>query len=940
MKPTTFAVVDIETTGTDPKVDSIIQFGCVLVENEKIVSRFAADIHPDQPIPRQIQSLTGITNARVQKAPYFEDVAYTIYNLLQDTVFVAHNIYFDYHFLNEALMRCGMPELKIPGIDTVELSQIFLPTEPSFRLKDLADSLGLVHENPHQADSDAEVTAMLLLKIREKIRSLPIVTVEKIQKLSSCTGMETKNFIQKILETMKADNKPLPENLEVVEGIALQKKTVNLYSEDYYSDKEYPRTPSQKKKLFKGKLEFRIEQHQLMNLVQKHFTTDKDKDLVIEAATGMGKTMGYLMPLSYLATPDTPAVISTASIVLQEQILHKDIPLLNQILHQPIQATLVKSARHYLDLQRFAATLQEHGEGHVENKQYTLYQMAVLVWLTETMTGDFDELHMTNLSHNFWNEVCHHGIEYLSKELPFYQEDFLVHLHRQMKQSSFLIVNHAFLAQESLRKVPALPVSDYLVIDEAHHLGDNLERTGRQRFSSIGFEKYIHHLAQPGSLFDSINGLLEGYEAAHQFQVFRNILTDALTELEAFFTELLHLVPQSTQKKHQGKDSEEIVIESTLFAQLSEYGEKKLQKALLLFADLVSTQESLERQLLTRQDNWSLSERRNYFQLFTVFERTASLQKIFYHWAKDWDSRYIHWLAADKNGRGATVFIHDYQASVLTETFWYPRYQKIIYLGAAISVGKDRHYFPKRWGLPETKVKVLKNPYDFSKQVRVFIPDEAADIGKLGTSEHAEFVVKTIFQLARQEKRRFLVLFTSHELLQEVYMRAHLELLNQGREMLAQGIGGSREKILKRFFLSEDDILLGADSFWEGIDLPGDTLQLLVVTRLPFENPKRPLVKARYAYLESQAINPFYQDAVPKTALKLRQALGRLIRSEEDRGVMIVLDKRLVAASYSKRLLTAFPDGLSIEEKSMTKILEDTKEFLTKISTENMPSDD
>lgn len=146
LKSKTYAVVDIETTGTNPKEDRIIQFGCVMIEGGRITSRFSIDINPGRKISKQIQHLTGITNRRVQQAPYFEDVAATIYNLLADTIFVAHNIYFDYNFLNQELLRCQTPGLKIPGIDTVELAQIFLPSEPSFRLADLSESLGFIHE--------------------------------------------------------------------------------------------------------------------------------------------------------------------------------------------------------------------------------------------------------------------------------------------------------------------------------------------------------------------------------------------------------------------------------------------------------------------------------------------------------------------------------------------------------------------------------------------------------------------------------------------------------------------------------------------------------------------------------------------------------------------------------------------------------------------------
>lgn len=209
MKPTTYAIVDIETTGTNPKEDRIIQFGCVLVENGKIVTRFATDVNPNRVVSKQIQSLTGLSNSRVQKAPYFEDIALTIYNLLAETTFVAHNIYFDYTFLNHELVRCGVPELTIPGIDTVELAQIFLPTETSFRLGDLAESFGLIHDNPHQADSDAQVTAELFLTIEAHMRRLPLITMEQIGKLSVLTGMNTSQYIHQITESMRKNSLPL-----------------------------------------------------------------------------------------------------------------------------------------------------------------------------------------------------------------------------------------------------------------------------------------------------------------------------------------------------------------------------------------------------------------------------------------------------------------------------------------------------------------------------------------------------------------------------------------------------------------------------------------------------------------------------------------------------------------------------------------------------------
>lgn len=349
MKPI-YAVVDLETTGTDSTVDRIIQFGCVLVQDGKIINRFAADINPDRRISKQIQRLTHITNQQVSKAPYFEDVADTIYNLLSNTIFVAHNIYFDYHFLSNEFVRCGLPPLSLPGIDTVELAQVFLPTESSFRLGDLADSIGFRHDNPHQADSDAEVTAALFLYIEAIMRELPRTTLKQIALLSGQMGMQTSDYIHGIL---KEKGPELAEDFEVIDGIVLRKKTVPLFEATHFQE-TYPKVKTEKEQRFGQHLVYRKQQARLMNAVYTHYT-QPEKNLIIEAETGMGKTIGYLFPAAYLVTPENPLIVSTSSILLQNQIINKDIPLVNQVLQQPLQAVLVKSHRHYIDLQRFKA---------------------------------------------------------------------------------------------------------------------------------------------------------------------------------------------------------------------------------------------------------------------------------------------------------------------------------------------------------------------------------------------------------------------------------------------------------------------------------------------------------------------------------------------------------------------------------------------------------
>jgi ATP-dependent DNA helicase DinG len=916
-----YAVVDLETTGTDPATDRIIQFGCVLLQNGEKIADFATDINPNQVISKQIQKLTGITNTRVQKAPYFEDVAFTIYNLLADTTFVAHNVHFDYNFLTQELVRCGTPELTIPAIDTVELAQIFLPTQKSFRLNDLAEQFGLLHENPHQADSDAKVTAELLLLIKQKMNRLPLITMEKIVTLSEQTARETGDFIRHTYEQMKQEIQPLSDEYQIIGGIALRKKKVPLFEETLYETERFPKTKKAKEKLFGTDFAYRAEQSRMMNLVYTHFTEGEKKDLFVEAATGTGKTLGYLLPLSYLATPQNPVIISTVSIVLQNQLLQKDLPLANQICHQRLQGTIMKSHRHYLDLQRFKETLNHP----LPQKQYALYQMGVLVWLLETETGDLDELQLTNLNHAFWKEVTHRGLGFISEQDEFYPVDFLRHLYKKAAQSNVLIVNHAFLVQESVREVPLLPKSSYLIIDEAHHLPDIAGRIAAKKINSTLWKKQTAQLIEKEQLFTELQTILAPYaEEQRYLDIYPQALKEVLEEWEDFLFELGRTFHKNNEKIRE----QELLVTKEQLAQMSRAGQTHSQTIQLLLEELVTMQTQIQQTITTHLETFSLAERLLFVKLFQFFDQISTVQQFFSIFLNDWQARWVKQYIPTAPQQG-TLLLNDLAASLLPETKWYSRYEHILYTGGTLKFGKNRQYLPQRLGLTDVLFKTLPNPYDYEKNARLYIPEEALAIHNAQASDFAHYVASVISQVMDQEKRPILVLFTSHELLALVHEQLQPLFLAQGRELLAQGISGSREKLLKRFFHAQESVLLGADSFWEGIDLPGAALQLVIVTRLPFENPKRPLVQAKYAYLKEKGLDPFNQEVVPRAVLRLRQALGRLIRSEQDRGVMLVLDRRLVTAKYGKRMIKALPKALPVKEAPLADILTELKEFLT-----------
>lgn len=913
-----YAVVDIETTGTDSAVDRMIQFGCVLISDGQIVSSFATDINPNQAISPKIQQLTGISNARVQKAPYFEDVASTIYNLLLDTVFVAHNIYFDYTFLKKELIRCGMPELKIFGIDTVELAQIFLPTEKSFRLSDLSESLGLVHENPHQADSDAKVTAELLLVIEQKMKELPLVTMEKIISLSTLTGMDTKDYLTLIYEQMKEKHQPIHADIEIVSGIALQRKDYPILIENIQKKKAYPVSKKSKEQLFDGKISYRPAQSRMMNIIYRHFTQESEKNLFIEAKTGLGKTLAYLFPISYLATQEQPVIISTVSILLQNQLMQKDVALVNRLLPQPLVATVVKSHRHYLDLQRFFETLKQSNH----QKQYQLFQMRVLVWLTQTTTGDLEELQLINYEHAFWQDVVHGGLQTLSLEGEFYEVDFIVHLYHQIRQSNVLIVNHAFLAQENKREIPILPKSNYLIIDEAQHLPEVVKKIACSQFNLSSLKKRIKLFLSENQLFSQIHKLLTGEsESKRLLRIYKSALLNLLDEL----SEILYLVSYLLKKNdtfsfHVTKE----IVDDWLVR------EKLVIKKLdTLWLELMDIHQRLNQIMKKNQTKYLISEQLIVEDADLFFKEIEKTYHFFNQYTHQWENNLVKEIKIVRHKKETIILsINDLFGSIITKTNWYQRYQKIVYTGAGLTFGKNKRYLSNQLGIEDGQYKILPTPYDYEKQTRVYIPNAKNSFDYLNKPIFVDYLVDMIKKIIQIENQSMLILFTSHDVLKNVYHRLSSLFKEKNRELLAQDVNGSKEKLVKRFSQSSNSVLLGTDSFWEGIDFPGETLSIVIVTKLPFANPSDPMVKACYDYFENQGISAFSAEALPKAALKMNQAFGRLIRSNTDKGVFIVLDRRLITAKYGKKIQQTLPNKLIFQELPIETIVKETQAFL------------
>ncbi|MGJ7920009.1 exonuclease domain-containing protein, partial [Neobacillus sp. LXY-4] len=380
-----YVVIDLETTGNSPKRgDKIIQFAAVVIENGKITKQFNSLVNPQQKIPVFIEELTGLNDDMVHDAPLFSEIAEKVASLLEDAYFVAHNVLFDLSFLQDELIESGMNGFYGPVLDTVELARILFPTADSYKLSDLALQEGLEHDRPHQADSDAFVTAQLFINFLNRLEELPEKTLKQLAKLSGGLKSDIQMLLEDLLEHKQQRVEIIKPELEIYRGLAI-KKSQSLDDDKKQNTANYPFSEAEKESLMKNAFPvYEKRQGQFLMMDSIYHSFQSGQHALIEAGTGVGKSLAYLIPGAIFAKQTGQSVvISTYTTQLQQQLMEKDIPLLKKMLPFPIKTCLLKGRGHYISLAKFEQSLVEEDD----NYDTTLTKMQILIWLTETQTG-------------------------------------------------------------------------------------------------------------------------------------------------------------------------------------------------------------------------------------------------------------------------------------------------------------------------------------------------------------------------------------------------------------------------------------------------------------------------------------------------------------------------------------------------------------------------
>lgn len=870
-----YIALDLETAGFDPISDEVLEIAAIKFQGNKILETFETLLRPGIEIPAMVTHITGITAETVQEAPSFENIRENLTLFLGNFPIVGHNIEFDLTFLEAK----GIPILS-PQLDTLKLSSILLPNLPSYSLDTISRLLKLTHENKHRAYSDALVCVELFRVLLKKIADIPAPLLSKIQELIPRTTwdlgeifLQFKGSAPSTKNTAVRDpapERPKPifrENDEILELLG-QESPLSQILDNY----EY--RPGQQV-FFKKILD----------------AAANNYHLIAEAGTGTGKTMAYLLAAAGLQQQShKKIIISTYTNNLQDQIINKDFPLIEK-LFPDITITVLKGRKKYLDRERLDKLLSKP---NLEEHELTSL-IKILFWLEETTTGDLDELNLQNKEILIYEQICSDPNDQLRH--PNRQPSFLEKAREKAENSDIVVVNHALLVQDSLSGNSLLPEANVLILDEAHHLEKTITDAKTISFS----ETRIYRLWD--NLFEEIvkNNQLERL-APDKWQKLEEELKkhrlNALNLAQKLF-QAVGLIMEKFAGQYPGQSVRlginQQIAENNQWNKVTEYT-RELTQSLPDINRICKelTNFLLEQDLNDNQKNNVIRDLQDFFlQLQDLTQNPAN--KIVWLSRNYDDSLHLSYAPLAVDGVFQEQIIGHFNTIVLTSATL-STYGNFSYLRHELGLGED---------FEEIKIP---SHFSYPDQVKIIIPEDLSDPRTPNYLPECRDIIEDVIQ---KNGGRTLVLFTAKKELSRVFHDLAPNLKNVGISLLAQNISGGRGKILSHFQDEpEHCAILGTNSFWEGVDLIGPALTCVVIQKLPFDPPDDPIIKARSAKFDK----PFEEYTLPRAILRFKQGFGRLIRSADDTGAVVILDSRLVQKNYGREFIASLPEGIKIHQ--------------------------
>lgn len=888
----TYVALDLETTGLDPERDRIIEVGAVRFDAEgNELDTFSYVVNPGREVPAFIERFTGVTNEMTARAPKLASVRPELERFVGQSVVVGHNIGFDLHYLG----REGV-KLAPKAVDTAGLSRYLLPTLRGHGLMEVATALGIEAGDHHRALSDARTAAAVFVGLLRTAELLP--EAQRFQ-LARFVAMH-EPILAEVIAGEEWDKRSggshIPALRPRVEHEPLEARDPRLPALAAEMQRAFAAAPASF-----DRFEQRPEQIEMAEAVRSAF--QGGGHWLIEAGTGVGKSLAYLLPAALHAIKNGErVVISTNTIALQEQLLSKDIPALRRVLvkagviKEPgeFRAALLKGRSNYLCMKRWVGNYAA-GLG---DPDFARLSSAMLVWLGETTTGDRSELNLDPTEWVTWQRFSAQDADCLVRQDRHVREGncFLLRARQAAESAHILVVNHALLLADLVAGGSALPDFDHLVIDEAH----NLEDVATNQFGgSISLRKTIdaldgiHRRPRRDHREGGIVTLVRALPEAAFGPVGKSLeesVARCTEKARPFFEALAALVPPA------GEDERVLITGGLRHSDVWGNVEAAWHDFEIGLRD-VSARVSAARKLIAEAAIETAEVLAG--EVDSALRRVSDLHLQAQQLLGSTTDDLILWAGRDRDMTG-TLNVAPLEVGPRLWDELLSKRRVVIATSATLSANNDMTFAAKRLGFEDPETLQLGSPFDYPNATLLCAVEDVPDPSD---RDYLAGVARAVVQLTLASDGRALALFTSNAALRRVASLVRPELEAAGILALAQGVDGSPKQLTDQLRNNHRTLILGTSSFWEGVDIRGGALSLLMIARLPFGVPSDPVFKARSEHYN----DPFGEYSLPAAILKFRQGFGRLIRDKEDRGVVALLDRRVWEKRYGKQFIDSLP---------------------------------
>lgn len=941
--PRIYVALDLETTGLDPTRDAIIEIGAVKFQGERVLGTYSTLVNPGRHIPLEITELTGIHDRDLIGAPRLQAVLPELIRFVGDAPIVGHSVSFDLGFL-----RQHSTAFQNESYDTFELATVLFPTLGRYSLSELSGHFGIRVERAHRALHDALATQALFQTLLRSAATLPSRILEEIRDHAQRAGWLAVGFFQEAIE-LASLTEP-----NVLSTDQLAQQSLRRNGRRTFDEEIAPLIPSPNRQLldedelasllmpggrfasqFPG-YEHRPQQCALLRRITQAF--NRGDHLLVEAPTGVGKSLAYLLPAAYWAVQNGERVIiSTHTVHLQEQLLDKDFPQVASLLPFACQAAVLKGRAHYLCPARLTA-LRRYGPTTPDEARVLT---KILIWQLGSTQVDGDALFLQDATEQaIWRELSAEHADCNPERCDAFQRNqcYFYRARRRAESAHLVIVNHALLLADAMTERRVLPTYKHLVVDEAHQLEAAATSSLSIALSQQDFVRLLHRLGNV-TASGRVTGLL-----AEALSLSRQTCPDdqskttaelliggigiavsrAFAALEVLFERLTSVVNEHSESHPQRYDLRLRITPALRCQPAWDAVEIAWDETKLPLSRIAGSIQRLAH-MLTHVHHVSRSCETLCTELRSIGESLARATRDLDEIVAQPSPSFVYWITVGPDTQTISLHKAPVRVDSLLEEHVFRDKDTVILTSATLRVANTFEFVRGQLGAWRADEFVVGSPFDYRQSTLVYLIDDIPEPEQPGYQRAVE---KGLVALFRATQGRGLGLFTSHSQLRATLRAIRGPLAQAGITVQAQGEGVSRRQLIENFRSGERRVLLGTRSFWEGIDVVGEALSCLAIVKLPFSVPTDPIFAARAETFD----NPFTEYAVPESVLQFLQGFGRLIRSRSDRGVVAVFDTRLLTKGYGEIFLRSLP-GPTIRQGPLAELPSAAKAWLDGVRT-------